>query len=50
MTSVAMLTCGDDGGGISSDLEGSVTFSKHLAAGNVICKNAVIFCLLLLTD
>ena len=50
MTSVARLRCGGDGGGISSDLQGPVIFNRHLAAGSVICTNAEIFCLILLTD
>jgi hypothetical protein len=50
MTSVAGLRCGGEGGRISSDLEGAVTFNRQLAAGSVIRMNAVILCLILLTD
>ena len=50
MTSVARLRCGGEGSRISSDLKGTVTFSRHLAAESVIRTNAVIFCLILLTD
>jgi hypothetical protein len=50
MASVARLRCGDEGDGISSDLKGALTFSRHLAAGSVIRMNAGIFCLILLTD
>ena len=50
MASVARLRCGGKGGGISSELNGAVIFSRHLAAGSVICTNAVIFCLIILTD
>jgi hypothetical protein len=49
VTSVARSGCAGEGGGISSDLKGTATFSRHLAAGSVICTNAVIFCLILLT-
>ena len=49
MASIARLRCGGEGGGISSNLKGAVTFSKHLAVGSVIRTSGVIFCLIMLT-